>query len=603
MKPPSALSFASQSLSRFSSVFLSCAIGAGLWVGPLRLSVCAAPPNQGRAAASQSTPKTPPAQGGDLSLNRAGGRKAEALAAFSQGLLAEEDGDNERAFQAYRHSLALDSDNTELAAKVAFELAQRGEVAEGIDLLKDAAKASPKDMLPPLCLSHIYAKFLKKPALAIKNAALALELDPESIEPYLTLVELYTTGGQPQKAGTILERALRSESTEGDFWCQLGELCARLDLSPEGTAAPEKIQRLNTLFQKALSLDPDNLENMAPAADYYFNTKQYEAALPLFRKLIAAEEEPDSEDALALRDKLARALMDSGQRDQALGVLEKMAADAPQRVETHALLGDIHLLDGRMEQALEAYREVIRLDPSLAPAYLRIADLEMRLGQSETALATLAEARKKFPGAALITYSLAATLAQAGRYAESLAAFEDTLREAPASKPALPNASFYLAYGMAAEQVGDLERAAALLKKSIALAPNDAAQARNYLGYMWVDRGLHLPEAGELIQRAVRDEPKNGAYLDSLGWYFYKVADYPQAIANLLKALAALPQADPVVYEHLGDAYSGAGETAKAIGAWKKAVELDPKNKALSGKIDKALDRAKQQEITPPTKP
>jgi len=598
MNPPRALSFASQSLSRFSSVFLSLAIGTGLWAGPLRSSVCAAPQNQGRFAAFQSTPKTPPAHRDDLSLSKEGGRKAEALAAFSEGLLAEEEGDKERAFQAYRRALALDSDNTELTAKVAFELAQRGEVAEGIDLLKDAQKESPKDMLPPLFLSHIYAKFLKKPALAIKNAVLALELDPESIEPYLTLVELYSDGGQPQKAETILDRALKSESTDGDFWCQLGELCARLDLNSEGNAPPEKIQRLNALFQKALSLDPENLDNMAKAADFYFETKQYEPAIPLFRKLIAAEEEPGSEDSLALRDKLARALMDSGHRDQALDVLQKMAADAPQRVETHAMIGDIHLLEGRIEPALAAYREVIRLDPSMAPAHLRIADLEMRLGQTEKAIATLTEARKQFPGSALITYSLAATLAQAGQYAQSLTAFEDTLREAPNSKPALPNASFYLAYGMAAEQSGDLERAAALLKKSIELAPNDAAQACNYLGYMWVDRGLHLPEAGALIQRAVREEPKNGAYLDSLGWFFYKSADYPQAIAHLLKALAVLPRPDPVVYEHLGDAYAAAGETAKALEAWNRALALDPENKALPGKIQSA-----QQKPLPVAKP
>ena len=521
-------------------------------------------------------------------MSKEGSRMAEALSAFSKGLLAEEDGDKERAFEAYRRALALDPNNTDLAAKVAFELAERGEVAEGIDLLKDAAKASPKDMLPPLCLSHIYAKFLKKTALAIKHATLALELDPGNIGPYETLVELYTDSGQPKKAGAILDRALKSESADGDFWCQLAELCARLDLTPEGTATPEKLGRLNTLFQKALCLDPENLDGMAKAADFYFKTRQYEPAIPLLRKVIATEEDPDSEDALGLRDKLARALMESGHRDQALAVLQKMAADAPQRAETHALIGDIHLLEGRMEQALDAYREVVRLDPSIAPAYLRIADLEMRLGQREKALATLTEARKKFPGTALITYSLAATLAQAGQFKQSLAAFEETLREAPASKPTLPDASFYLAYGMAAEQSGDIERAAGLLKKSIALAPNASAQARNYLGYMWLEHGIHLPEAGELIQRAVHEDPKNGAYLDSLGWYYYKISDYPQAIANLLKAVAVLPAPDPVVYEHLGDAYAAAGETAKTLEAWNKALSLDPDSKALQEKIRSA---------------
>jgi len=594
MNPLRVLSNICRELSRFSSVFLRFAIGVGLYAGPLLSSGPAAPANRPRTEGrtvqtdSEPTPKTPSADGIDLPLNPEGERKAKALSAFSEGLIAEEDGDAERAFQAYKHSLAFDPNNPELASKVAFEMARRGDVAEGINLLKDAAKAAPKEMLLPLCLSQIYSKFLKKPALAIKNANLALELDPDNISPYLALVELYTDAGQPKKAGAILERALQSESTDADFWVQLGELCARLDLKGDGTASPEKLRRINALFQKALGCDPEDLDVMEKAADFYFESKQFEVAAPLFRKVIAAADEPDSDDTLALRDKLARSLMDSGHRDQALDVLQKMAAAAPNRVETQALIGDIHLLEGRMDAALNAYREVIRLDPSIAPAYLRVADLQMRLGQSDQAIATLTAARKQFPGAALVTYSLAATLAQARQYAQSLSLFEETLREAPASKPDLINASFYLAYGMAAEQSGDLERAATLLKKSIALDSKASAQASNYLGYMWVDRGVHLPEAGELIQRAVSLEPKNGAYLDSLGWYYYRVADYPKAIESLLKAVALLPDPDPVVFEHLGDAYNASGDHAKALEAWNKALALDSGNKGLATKIQKA---------------
>ncbi|MDD5350089.1 MAG: tetratricopeptide repeat protein, partial [Chthoniobacteraceae bacterium] len=383
-------------------------------------------------------------------------------------------------------------------------------------------------------------------------------------------------------------KALKSDSKDGEFWSQLAELCTRLDVQEGGKVLPEKLRRLNSLFQKALACDPGSPDTMVKAADFYYETRQFEPAIPLYRKAIATEDEPASEDALGLRDKLARALMDGGHRDQALEVLQKMAADAPQRVGTQALLGDIHLLDGRVEEALVAYREVIRLDPSIAPAYLRVADLEMRLGHSEQALSTLGQARKRFPGTALVTYSLAVTLSQAHQYAEALKMFEETLREAPASKPELPNASFYFAYGMAAEQAGDLERAAALLQKSIALDQANAAPARNYLGYMWIEHGVHLQEAGELVRRALVQEPKNGAYLDSLGWYYFVTGDYPQAVANLLKAVAALPEPDAVVLEHLGDAYAATGERAKAVDAWKKALELDAGNKALPAKISKA---------------
>lgn len=597
MNPLRALTNICRVLSRFSSDLLRFAIGAGICAGPILSSGLAAPANrhqpEGRTVQmdSEPAPKTPSVNGDDLHLKQEGERKAKALSAFSEGLLAEDDGDGERAFQAYRRSLAADPNNPELAAKVAFEMARRGNVAEGIDLLKDAAKAAPKEMLLPLCLSQIYGKFLKKPMLAIKHASQALELAPEDISPYLALVELYTDTGQPKKAEAILERALKSESSDADFWVQLGELCSRLDLKADGSSLQEKIRRVNALYQKALGCDPGNLDVQEKAANFYFESKQYEAALPLLRKVIDAEEDPNSDDALALRERLARSLMDSGHRDQALEVLQKMADVAPKRVETHALIGDIHLLEGRLDAALNAYREVIRLDPSIAPAYLRVADLEMRIGQKEQAVATLTAARKQFPGAALVSYSLAATLAQAKQYAQSLPLFEETLREAPASKPDLINGAFYLAYGMAAEQSGDLERAATLLKKSIAVEPKTSAQACNYLGYMWVERGVHLREAGELILRAVSMEPKNGAYLDSLGWYYFRMADYPKAIENLLKASAVLPDPDSVVLEHLGDAYAASGDQAKALECWKKALALDAGNKGLEGKIDGKLPK------------
>lgn len=606
MNPLSALSLASQSLSRFSSVLLRFAIGVGLLLAdPLLPFSTAAPksrlrPASGRsvAADSEPTPKTPSVDGSDLALTKEGQKKAEALAAFAEGIVAEEDGDQERAFKAYRRSLSADPDNTELAVKVALELARRGEVAEGIALLKDAAKGAPQEMLPPLCLSQIYAKFLKKPAIALKYAQQALELDPDNIGPYMALVELYTATGQPRKAGAVMERALKSESRDATFWAQLGEICARLDLNQNGEAPPEKLKRIDSLFEKALGCDPQNPEVQAKAADYYFQSKQFERAIPLYRKVVEAGEEGAEEERIVFLDKLARCLIAANHPEEAVSVLEKLAEEAPSRMETQALLGELHLMAGRVPQALASYEAILRLDPRQAPAYLRIADLQMRLKQGDKALATLKEARKQFPGTALITYSLAVTLAQNRQFRQALEVFEATLREAPASKPGLPNAAFYFAYGMAAEQAGETDRAAALLKKSIALAPNESAQACNFLGYMWVERSVHLPEAAEFIQRALALEPQNGAYLDSLGWYYFKIADYPKAIATLLQALAHLQPEDAVVYEHLGDAYAASGDAAKGLDAWKKALALDPGNKVLAGKIGAA-----QQPSAPVAKP
>ena len=78
-----------------------------------------------------------------------------------------------------------------------------------------------------------------------------------------------------------------------------------------------------------------------------------------------------------------------------------------------------------------------------------------------------------------------------------------------------------MSYGTAAERAGHYAKAAELLQKSIALAPNASAEACNYLGYMWADRNERLDEAESLIRRALEFEPSNAAYIDSLGWVFF----------------------------------------------------------------------------------
>jgi tetratricopeptide (TPR) repeat protein len=156
------------------------------------------------------------------------------------------------------------------------------------------------------------------------------------------------------------------------------------------------------------------------------------------------------------------------------------------------------------------------------------------------------------------------------------------------------DAEFYFSYGAAAEQAGLHEKAAEMLKRAIELEPEGqiAAQAYNYLGYMWVDRGEKLDEAGDLIKKAVEMEPDNGAFLDSLGWYFFKKGDFERALKELQRAAEVIKPEDPVVHEHIGDTYAQMGRVAEALRAWEKALALDKENKKLVEKIEGAKQKS-----------
>ena len=147
------------------------------------------------------------------------------------------------------------------------------------------------------------------------------------------------------------------------------------------------------------------------------------------------------------------------------------------------------------------------------------------------------------------------------------------------------DSQFYFAYGTAEEQTGQVDKAAGLLKKSIDLDPANNAEAYNYLGFMWVDRGLKLDEAGELIKKALEIRPDEPAYVDSLGWYYFKKGEFKRAVEMLKKAAALIKPEDSIVDEHLGDAYAASGDTANALVYWQRAAALDKDNKEIGAKI------------------
>jgi len=98
------------------------------------------------------------------------------------------------------------------------------------------------------------------------------------------------------------------------------------------------------------------------------------------------------------------------------------------------------------------------------------------------------------------------------------------------------------------------------------------AMALNYLGYMLADRGVKLPEAMAYIQRALALDPKNAAYLDSLGWAQFRMSLVDEAEKNLRAALQ-YDADDPAVLEHLGDLLMQTGRKEEAVGAWQKALQ------------------------------
>ncbi len=544
----------------------------------------------------------------DLLLHPDGEHKADALAHFVEGMSFEENGEMDKALAAYRKVLDVDPGQANLASRVAALLTRQDDFPEAIDVLKDAIKANPNAPGPLLQLAFIYTKYLRRTDQAIDYVNRAIALDPHNIDAYERLCEIALGAGDEKKALQSLDRATEIKSDDPVFWARLGKLYASIVFKPDRPPKPEELARVNDIFKKAADRAGDDAAALKDVADYYASTQQIKEAIPLYLRLL--ELEPYDINA---REKLATGFVLTNQRERAVEMLEAIIKEHPEKYQPYDLLAG--LLDdaaralerekksdqakAMFAKAAANYEQSLIINPGRASPYLHLAELLLGpLKQNERAVKVLSEARQHFPQTPEIVYYLGIAQREAKHFQEAVATFEEALHEAEAEGTEIANARFYLDYGAAAEQAGLHDKAADLFRKSIAVDPANAADAYNYLAYMWAEHDTHLDEAEQMIKLALQADPNNGAYIDTLGWLEFRQGKFDQALSDLLRAAQKLTREDPVVLEHVGDACAKLNKPAQALDAWQKALNLDPQNKKLADKIDNA--KTKMSKGQPP---
>jgi tetratricopeptide (TPR) repeat protein len=147
-----------------------------------------------------------------------------------------------------------------------------------------------------------------------------------------------------------------------------------------------------------------------------------------------------------------------------------------------------------------------------------------------------------------------------------------------------PDNSLYKFYlGAAIDRLGRREEATKILEDVVASSP-DFPEAYNYLGYLYAEAGLNLDRAIILIKKALEFDPKNGAYVDSLGWAYYKKGMLEEDLPD-----------DATIRDHLGDAYFAKDEPEKALLEWEESLKLNPENQTVKEKLERVQKELKTQ--------
>lgn len=535
-------------------------------------------------------PSPPAAPSADLLLSTRGQTRAESLACFAAAAVAEEQDGPARALSLYQSALALDPANTSLALRLASEMLADEKPTEALRLLKDAHTFAPEHPGPLLELARIYLTVLRRPDGALTYAEKAYKLAPDSIPVLSAYLDTCSSAQLVQKIEDALKRVLVAPNPNPEFWIQTGTLF-RNALALRNQAQRPAMARVHDLFKKALALAPSNPAVIEAVSDHYALTQQTSEASVLYQRAVLEYRKQNGTSPAGICIKWARALIIADQVSPAMQLLEELLSEQPGTTDARELLGELHLQQGQIVPALMQFRLALDGESSRPDDFIRVAQLELRIKRAADAVATARRGRNLFPDSAQLTMLAAIALAETKEHAESLRCFEEAERLFSITQKSALDAPFYLTFGAAAERAGLPEQAARLLQKSIDIDPENAAEALNYLGFMWVDRSENLDQAGDLIRRALQLRPETPAYLDSLGWWHYRKGQFEAALKEIRKALERTTREDSSeIYDHLGDVLDKLNRKEEALEAWKKAHELNPELPGVSNKIKKAED-------------
>ena len=520
----------------------------------------------------------------------------------------------------YVHNLADNSDND----------AQKQTIASAVEQLQAVQQLDPADIESQLWLARLYG-FQNQPQRAEEQLRSILNHSPDNEGALEQLSQLYLEEGRPQDAITVLRDAAGS-SDDAALYDLLGNAYTKINDNAEAQTA---FQRAVTLdpdepshrhglaqamlanndyqdalpqFERLVQMEPDNPQNYLRISQIYRHMNELdkaEAALMQAKKYAPGDLEVLYNEAL-LYEAQAR-YKDAIQvlSDAIAGVKaqQQEGQPAPSALEIlYEQLGMAHRDAGDYDSAERTFEEMQQLGPSsqkrgellLIDTYRASGDIKHAIAEAEKARAanagdpTLAvtyamllgdnsqvdAATKVLRGLAVNGQLDRDTYINLAQVEERGKRYSDAERDANAAlglshDPSDKESSWFL-LGAIYNDEKRYEQAEEMFRKSLAVNPHDAGVLNDY-GYMLADRGVRLDEAISMIHSALAEDPTNGAYLDSLGWAYYKQGNLAEAQQCLQQAIAH-DSGDPTILSHLGDVYAKLGQSDRAEQIWEKAL-------------------------------
>ena len=510
-------------------------------------------------------------------------RRAEAHAAFAAGLVRGMNGDSEGLLNYFERVTEKDLSNYELVADVARRFLQQGKTDRALKLLDRVAERpdAPGELH---ALHGVALTSVGRTAEALKAYMRAAERPPVIVAVYQAVVRILADDRRTAEALPLLVRARKSFATEPGSLLDIADLYRVIGSADARWQVQAKAAALEVLAQ-VRSLKPEDPALALRLSDRYAQLGQADQAESVLREL--QERAPRNSAAVS---RLAELYLRSGRIPEASRQLEALRKIDPANPVTYYFLGVVALEEKQFERARNHFERAILINPGLEPAHTDLAVALLSLLRPEEAVSVLDRARKEVPPSFRIEYLSGVARSQLKRFDQALEAYSAAEKLGSTNQPPLTDHRFYFQVGALLERKGDETKSIEYLEKALELKP-DYDDALNHLGYMWAEKGKNLPKARAMIEQALKAEPENPAYMDSMGWVLFKLGKHSEALDWLLKARQRMTEPDATVLDHVGDAAAACARWDLAREAWAASLKVEASS-AIAKKLADAPSAA-----------
>jgi tetratricopeptide (TPR) repeat protein len=512
-------------------------------------------------------------------------------------------GDTTKAENILQDLLKQDPNDEGVIEQAAQLMLDHGRAEEAINLLKGATAHAPSGRLSDL-LGDAYTQVHDFANAEIAyNTAVGLE--PEDPGHHRGLAQTFAAEGKFKEALVQYQLLADADPDDPENYLHLAEMHRQLHQLDE--AEKDIVQ--------AKQRAPGNLEVVYSEAMIYEAQGRYSDAIQTLNTAVASLKSettaaPTNRRSLAvLYEQLGRLYIDSENYTDAIKILGDMAQLGEEEARrASVLMVEAYRAAGDLPHALEAAASAIAKYPDERELRVTRALLLGENGDPDQAASQLRALLTHSAADLDIDLDLAQVYQQNKRYDDAEAALAQAENLATHGNE---HEMVWFMRGTIYDRQKKYDQAEAQFNRVLKANPDDS-QVLNYFGYMLADRGVRLPEATEMIKRALAEDPNNGAYLDSLGWAYFKQDKLAEAEDSLRQAALREP-GDATILDHLGDVYFKRGKLDLAAAQWDHALtawhhtlplDMEPdKISALEAKIANVKRQIAQQKTNGPAKP